>query len=57
MSFYIFQDLIGFNVAALNYIRRDYDANNTSEFFDEEAIRKEEEKKQESEKKRKFMKM
>ncbi|KAG0039532.1 hypothetical protein BGZ82_007766 [Podila clonocystis] len=51
------KDLIGFNVAALNYIRRDYDANNTSEFFDEEAIRKEEEKKQDSEKKRKFMKM
>ncbi|KAG0087088.1 hypothetical protein BGZ92_007602 [Podila epicladia] len=51
------KDIIGFNIAALNYIRRDYDANNTSEFFDEEAIRKEEEKKQDSEKKRKFMKM
>ncbi|KAF9435125.1 hypothetical protein BGZ76_006854 [Entomortierella beljakovae] len=51
------KDIIGFNVAALNYIRRDYDANNTSEFFDEEAIQKDEEKKKESEKKRKFMKM
>ncbi|KAG0012704.1 hypothetical protein BGZ80_011564 [Entomortierella chlamydospora] len=51
------KDIIGFNVAALNYIRRDYEANNTSEFFDEEAVRKDEEKKQESEKKRKFMKM
>ncbi|KAF9106264.1 hypothetical protein BGX29_010020 [Mortierella sp. GBA35] len=51
------KDIIGFNVAAMNYIRRDYEANNTSEFFDEEAIRKEEEKKQDSEKKRKFLKM
>ncbi|CAO3565668.1 unnamed protein product [Mortierella alpina] len=51
------KDVIGFNVAALNYIRRDYDANNTSEFFDEEAIRKDEAKKQDAEKKRKFMKM
>ncbi|KAG0341393.1 hypothetical protein BG004_006043 [Podila humilis] len=51
------KDIIGFNVAAMNYIRRDYDANNTSEFFDEEAIRKDEEKKQDSEKKRKFLKM
>ncbi|KAG0291825.1 hypothetical protein BGZ98_002857 [Dissophora globulifera] len=51
------KDLIGFNVAALSYIRRDYDANNTSDFFDEEAVRKDEERKQESEKKRKFMKI
>ncbi|KAF9919137.1 hypothetical protein BX616_001188 [Lobosporangium transversale] len=51
------KDVVGFNVAALNYIHRDYEANNTSEFFDEDAIRKEEEKKQESEKKRKFLKI
>ncbi|KAF9975830.1 hypothetical protein BGZ73_000371 [Actinomortierella ambigua] len=51
------KDMVGFNVAALDYIRRDYEANNTSEFFDEEAIQKEEAKKQESAKKRKFMKM
>ncbi|KAF9937104.1 hypothetical protein BGZ65_001814 [Modicella reniformis] len=51
------KDIVGFNVAALNYIRREHEANNTSNFFDEEAVRKDEEKKQESEKKRKFMKM
>ncbi|KAF9578732.1 hypothetical protein BGW38_005325, partial [Lunasporangiospora selenospora] len=46
------KDIIGFNAAALNYIRRDYDANNTSEFFDEEALEKAEQQKKDSEKKR-----
>ncbi|KAF9365558.1 hypothetical protein BGX34_009467 [Mortierella sp. NVP85] len=51
------KDILGFNVAGLSYIRREYEANNTSDFFDEEAVRKDEEKKQESEKKRKFIKI
>jgi len=46
------QDILGYNIAALKYVKREYEANTTAEFFDEQKI---DEIKNASLKKRKFI--